>query len=240
MNFKHFTRVMTVAGALLLSVAPTFAATRPRAFAPVPDVTVTGKVVDAATGAVLADAQVANGTRTATTGADGSFSIKVQGGRPTVLTVTRWGYDNGTQTITPGNGAISFSLLPRAVITVKDTSGTTYSLDYDQATFAYLIPLSGYARSDSGNFCTPGGVAFTPNKSEIAKIIGPATLTTDASCCHFGPTLGIDVQLKDGQTRHAIFVDACFGNEVDFISRDRNTGQFVYLSFANIAEITFP
>ena len=45
---------------------------------------------------------------------------------------------------------------------------------------------------------------------------------------------------RSGQKTQAYFNDSCFGNEVDFIGRERSSGQYLYFNFTNIAEIDFP
>jgi hypothetical protein len=50
----------------------------------------------------------------------------------------------------------------------------------------------------------------------------------------------VNVEMKSGETSQVYFNDSCFGNEVDFIGRERSTGQWLYFNFTNIAEIDFP
>jgi len=46
--------------------------------------------------------------------------------------------------------------------------------------------------------------------------------------------------LKSGQKSQVYMIDSCYDSELDFIGRERSTGQWMYLNFNNIAEIDFP
>ena len=123
---------------------------------------------------------------------------------------------------------------------MKLTNGETHILDLGTSQFAFLITFSGYARYDNGNFCKPDGSTFAPGKTEIAKIIGPATPVNFSTCCTLGPVMTLNVELKTGEKSQVYFNDSCQGNEVDFLGRELSTGVFNYFNFANIAEIDFP
>jgi hypothetical protein len=123
-------------------------------------------------------------------------------------------------------------------VTVKLTSGETHVLDLGTSQFAYYIVFSGYAGGNP-NFCKPDGSQFTPAKTDIAKVIGPAALADSPACCSRGQVMAVTVELKSGDRTQAFFNDSCFGNEVDFLGRERSTGQFVYYKFTDIAEIDF-
>lgn len=230
--------------ALVLLTTPLSAAQRRRvASAAAPDelVVVTGTVLDSASGAPVFQAQVVNETRTVTADSQGRFSIKVPTNRNTTITAQRWGYNASSQTVKiAGTTALEFRLGPKATITLKEVDGTTHTLDYETSQFAYLIPFSGYAKYDTGNFCKSDGSKWEPGKDEFKRIIGPATSSTFSACCTLGPVMSAQVEMKNGENTRVYFNDSCFGNEVDFISRDRTTGQFVYYNFAKIAEIVFP
>jgi hypothetical protein len=51
--------------------------------------------------------------------------------------------------------------------------------------------------------------------------------------------MAVTVEMKSGERTQAFFVDSCFGNEVDFIGRERSTGQYLYLRFTDITELVF-
>ena len=46
--------------------------------------------------------------------------------------------------------------------------------------------------------------------------------------------------MKSGEKSHVFFNDSCFGNEVDFLGREKSTGTYLYFRFTDIAEIDFP
>jgi hypothetical protein len=202
---------------------------------------VTGTVVDSATGVPVFQAQVVNESRTVTADSQGKFSIKVPTNRTTSLTAQRWGYNPSSQSIKiAGSSTLDFRLAPKPTITIRETDGSVHTLDYEASQFAYLIPFSGYAKFDVGSFCRPDGSKWEPAKDEFKRIIGPATSSTFSACCTLGPVMSLDVEMKNGVQTRVYFNDSCFGNEVDFVSRDRSNGQFVYYNFAKIAELVFP
>ncbi|MCU1231749.1 MAG: hypothetical protein JWO97_4633 [Acidobacteria bacterium] len=224
--------------------APLSAATRRRVVlqaAPDELIVITGTVLDSASNAPVFQAQVVNEGRTVTADSQGRYSIKVPLNRNTTLTAQRWGYTAASQTIkVSGTTAIELRLAPKPTITLRESDGSTHILDYETSQFAYLIPFSGYAKFDAGNFCKPDGSKWEPAKDEFKRIIGPAISSTYSACCTLGPVMSLRVEMKSGESTLVYFNDSCFGNEVDFVSRDRTTGQFVYYNFAKIEEIVFP
>jgi len=234
----------TLAASLLVSCAPLLAANKEHAVTPMQNVTISGVVRDA-NGAPVAGAIVHSGTfysnRNGTT-PDGKYSLTVPGGRPTLITIDDFAFESVTVAITPTKDAKVDFTLPksRPSVTVKLTNGETHILDLGTSQFAFLITFSGYARYDNGNFCKPDGSTFAPGKTEIAKIIGPATPVNFSTCCTLGPVMTLNVELKTGEKSQVYFNDSCQGNEVDFLGRELSTGVFNYFNFANIAEIDFP
>ena len=112
--------------------------------------------------------------------------------------------------------------------------------DIDTAQFAYLIPFSGYVRSDAGNFCKDDGTSITPDKHAIKRVIGPAVPVDNSACCKIGPIFKAQVEMKTGEKFTVYFNDSCFGNEVDFLGREKSSGNYQYFKFADIAEVDFP
>ncbi|HEY6843866.1 MAG TPA: carboxypeptidase-like regulatory domain-containing protein [Thermoanaerobaculia bacterium] len=232
---------------ILIATLPLSAQTRGRAVEKTPaTVTVSGVVRDAS-GAPVAGAIVHSGTYFSNgngTLADGKYSLALPVGRPALITVDDFAFDPVTVTFTPnksGTNTLDVQMTkPRPALTVKLTSGETHTLDLGTSQFGYYIPLSGYARFDNANWCKPDGSAFAPSKDEIAKITGPATATNFSACCTRGPVMTANVEMKSGDKSQIYFNDSCFGSEVDFIGRERSTGQWMYFNFANIAEIDFP
>src|SRR5260221_12098522 len=230
---------------LLLIVAiaaPLSAATSKRhLISPLPQVTVNGTVTDSATGKPVKNVQIANGIVFTFTDDAGTYSIKLPGGRPTLLTATYFAYKPFTKTVTPAAGAtFDFSLSPNPSIFVKTTAGETVNLYYGTSKFAYIVVFIGYVVDNSANLCKPDGTAWAPNKSEFNKILGPAQDANFSPCCTKGPVTTVNVEMKTGEKTAVYFNDSCFGNEADFLGRERSTGSFRYFAFKDIAEIDFP
>jgi len=209
-----------------------------------PLVTISGVVRDSVTGTPVAVAVVHSGSaffdRNNGTKADGAFILTVPAGRPILISAEQFSYEPQTKTVVVTAGmTVDFSLTPRATATVKLTSGVTHVLGLDSSTFAYVIPFSGYAKFDNANFCKTDGSAFAPSKNDISKIIGPPTSVNFGPCCASGPILSINVEMKSGEKMLVYFTDNCGDTEVDFIGRERSTGQFIFTNFVDIAEIDF-
>ncbi|HEV2721530.1 MAG TPA: carboxypeptidase-like regulatory domain-containing protein [Thermoanaerobaculia bacterium] len=242
-------RSAVAAVAILITLFPLAAqSVRRRAAVPPSGITVTltGIISDAATGQPLANAQVTAGGRpSAFTAADGKYTIQIPKNVNTAVTASQFAYNSSTVAVFGRDGATAnFSLTTKPVVTVKLTAPQngkdTYILDIDSAQFAYLIPFSGYARSDNGNFCKDDGTSITPNKKDIKRVIGPATSVTVGACCTLGPVMKAQLELKSGEALTVYFNDSCFGNEVDFLGREKSSGVFQYFKFTDIAEVDFP
>lgn len=204
--------------------------------------TVTGTVVDLDTGAPVAFATIDAQVRRTTTDGNGRFTIKASFPKSFELVVRRTGYEDSTQTvtITGSETVVTARLKSRPTIRLRNTAGTTYEFDYETAQFAFMVPLSGYIRSDAGNFCRGNGEAYAPDKSTLRRVIGPAVLTDSSACCPNNRPLQSEVETKSGERFAVVYVDSCLGTEVDFIGRDHVTGQYVYTKMQDVAEIIFP
>lgn len=205
-----------------------------------PTATLTGTVIDNATGGALAEVNVSQAGRSGRTDAQGHFTIKIPIGVNTVLQFTRVGYETSQVTVNiNGDTAQTFKLTPKATVHVRMTNGQAYDLDTETVEFGYVAPFSGYIKDTKLNLCKAGGESFQPDRADIKKITTGTTLT-DATCCSSGPIPAINVELKAGGTTTAGFTDACFGYKVDIIAQSHTTSQPVYLHFADVAEVTFP
>jgi hypothetical protein len=205
------------------------------------EVAISGFVRDAA-GTPVAGVLVHSGTRFSSgTGTDGKYTLTLPANRPTLITAEYFAFEPATVTFTPTRGATLDITLskPRPAVAVKLTNGETHVLDLATSTFAYYIPFSGYARFDNANFCKPDGSAFAPAKTEFARIVGPATAVNFSPCCSRGAVMTVNVEMKSGEKSQVYFNDSCFGGEVDFIGRERSTGQWQYYNFVNVAQIDF-
>src|SRR5258708_14322429 len=235
-------RAAAVLSLIAATAAPLTAATTKRHIAgPLPDILVPGPATDAGTGKPVKNVGVANGVLRSLTNDAGVYSIKLPVGRPTLLTATYFAYKPLTKTVTPAAGVTSdFALSPNPSIFVKTSAGETVDLDYDTSKFAYLEGFIGYVKDDNAHFCKPDRTTWAPNKSEFNKVLGPAQNVNFSPCCTLGPITTVNVEMKSGEKTAVYFNDSCFGYEVDFLGRERSTGNFRNFAFKNIAEIDFP
>jgi hypothetical protein len=234
-----------VAIALFAAAVPSFAQKRravqhPGPPGPAAPVTVTGTVVDAVTGQPIFAANVRILNRSDNTDRTGKFRVINQIYGSSTITVGRTGYVTATQPITPGTHDVTFRLEPTPTIKLRLTNGTQYDIDFESAEFGYVPPFGSYNKSDKDDFCKPNGQQVTINRTEIARIIGPAVSETNSACCPDQPLQKINVVLKSGETTPLYFVDSCLGYSIDFIGRDHVKGDVVYTKFINVAEIVFP
>jgi len=256
--------VMKITAAVLavFVAGSAFAATRSHAVRPVADAVYSASVVDVTNNRPVIDAEVTSGTRTARTDARGAFSIVLPAGRPESLTIRRSGYDDLVIIVTlavPASGlppivspavpppvpsppapATPVGMTPRKPVTVKMSNGQTVILDDDSIRFAYIIPFSSPVTSETATFCRKDGTAFNPDRTEFVRIVGPATATASEACCKLGGVLAVNVEMKNGDKSQVFFSDSCFGYDVVLVGRERDSAQFLYLKFSEIASAEFP
>ena len=239
----HFTRIAVSISAVTLLSFSALAATPRRHASPAPyNVKITSVVIDATTDKPIAavDVSIVNSKTKVPTDAEGKFSMTALGGFSVGVEASRSGYTSQTKTISATHDTtVSFTLTPTATATVREVNGTTTHVDAESIKLAYLVPFSGYVSSTTGNFCLADGNVTHPDISEISKLIGPATPQSVSKCCNF-PIMSMQVLFKNGQTQTVYFADSCFGNEVDILGREHNSGQFVYFNLTNVAEVTLP
>jgi hypothetical protein len=131
-------------------------------------------------------------------------------------------------------------LTGRSPVSVRLTSGATTLLDAETVQFAYVLPFATPEGSNAASFCRADGTASSPDRSDFAQIIGPAKKATSAACCNLGPVLTVDVKMKSGEMATVSFADSCFGYDIVLAGRDRQTAEYVYFKFTDIALVTFP
>jgi len=242
-----------IAAATLFAATSLFA--HVHAVRPVAEGVYSGTVVDATTSKPVIEAEVTSGSRTVKTNAIGLFNLVIITGRPVAITIHRSGYEDlplTTTLPTPSAPEVSpvvpapplpvtpLALTPKATVVVKTTNGTTMRLDADTVQFAYVIPFSNPATSTVASVCHTDGTADDIDRSELARIIGPAVSTTNAACCKLGPALAIDFEMKTGEKEHVLLTDSCFGYDCIFTGRDHDSAQYVQVKFTDVASIDFP
>ncbi len=251
----------------LLAAVPAPSATK-RAVKPLTLVPFSYTLYDSTTQQPVIGAEVRSGSEFAISDSTGNFTLKVPLNRPTSVTVHRTGYDDLTFNVLmpysgvsipvsfpvpsgpvitypsdapPQNATNGVSLKPETPVSVRLTSGQTVHLDADSVQFAYVLPFETPQGANNASFCRPDGSSWSPDRSEFSQIIGPATTVTNQACCKLGPMLGVNVKLKGtGLAIPVAFADSCFGYDIDFVGRDHESAQYVYLNFKDIALITFP
>ncbi len=248
-SIRNHSKLLITLLALLIAV-PSFAiVSRPRRRAtlpvelPVLDSNFNAHLSDITNGMPVASADiVVEGTTITSSDKNGDFKLLTSNGRHFILTAQRSGYLPVTTELTGKTGTQTFELKmqPTQVISLRDTNNVVHLIDIESAQFAYLIPFSGYARSNAASFCKVDGSTINPDRTSFHRIVGPANSVTSGACCTLGPVLQLNIELKSGETETVNFVDSCFGNEVDFVGRDHVSGDFSYYNFAKVAEIIFP
>lgn len=203
---------------------------------------VTGVITDQATGQPILGATVSGeGQKSTPTDATGHYGLWLTRGHVVALTADHFAYNSATQSVTVTDRVtLNFALTGKPAVTVKLVNGETHILDYATSQFAYVITFSGYVRGDAANICKNDGTTATPDKSTVSKVIGPGVSVNQPACCTIGPLVQVNFQMKDGTSFPANFIDSCYGYNVDFLGRERSTGNFLYFHWTDIAEVDFP
>ena len=206
--------------------------------------TVTGKVLDAVTGAPVVGATVSWHHAATSTNAAGEFRLRNIYGYGGVIDIdiARSGYVAQRAEITSsGDHTLDFRLQPTPTVRVQRVNGTVHDIDFESIEFGYAVAFLGYVKEASEQFCRPDGSTVELHRSQIKKITGPATLVTHAPCCASTQVLKVNVELKSGGAGDYYFTDSCNNpNKMDLIGRDHVSGQFHYIRFEELAEVVFP
>ena len=205
--------------------------------------TVSGTVLDSATGQPVRHAEVTIGSKSDRTDSAGKYRIR----NVSVFAVTmdvvveRSGYQSKTMAITTsGEHVVDFRLVSLPTVSVKTTDAVTRQIDFETIRFGYTLPFAGYVAAESEDFCKPDGTAIVVDRSEMKKITGPATKADVSACCTEGQVLEVRLELKTNEVTDVTFVDSCNGYNIDLIGRNHTTGEYEYLHFTDITEIVFP
>lgn len=242
MNSIKTSRFAAVILALLVLSVPAHADKR-RAVGHNPSVsgTISGTVLDNVTGQPVRSAKVTIEPKSDTTDSNGKYSIRgvVVNGTVTVL-AERSGYASKSVTISNGAQTVDFRLDPLPTVTVRTTDGITRQIDFDSIKFGYTLPFAGYVDQEYEDFCKTDGSAIKIDRTEMKRLIGPATSVQATGCCAESNVLKIRAELKSGEAMDVHFVDSCQGYVVDLIGRNHVTGKYEYLKFTEVAEVIFP
>lgn len=188
------------------------------------------------TGAVTYAGQTFN------TDPNGHVAISLPVGKPSILSIEHPAFLPSSQTITAQvGGRYDLTLTGKPSVTIKlKNDANPHIVDIGTAQFSYAPAFSSNINTDKGNFCKEDGTDFTPDKTEFARIVGPATPANAPQCCQFGSVLSANAEMKSGAKLLVYFKDNCSGNEVYFVGREKATGRFQYFRFTDIAEVDFP
>lgn len=205
---------------------------------------ISGTVLDEVTGLPVIGARVHAGNRSDTTDSLGKFSLKNVTSYHSLFAVetSRSGYATRIVNLnTGGTQVLTVRVQPAPTVHVRKADNVTYDIDFDSITFGYPVVFSGYNAATFEDFCRANGTAIVVDRSEIHRIVGPATLVTQASCCAARQVLKVNVELKSGETTDLFFTDSCLGvSSIDLIARNHVTGKVEYTPFTAISEIVFP
>lgn len=246
MNSVNSFRFAVAVLALLLTPMSAEAAGKRRAVGVNPpplNATISGTVLDNVTGQPVRSAKVTAGEKSDTTDAAGKYLIRnvVADGSGITVKAERSGYASKTATLTAGGAqTVDFRLDPTPTVTVRTTDGVTRQLDFESIRFGYTLPFAGYVDAEHENFCKPDGTAIEVDKSQMKRLIGPATSVQATACCTQTNVLRIRLELKSGEATDVHFVDTCQGYAVDLIGRNHVTGKYEYMRFTDVAEVVFP
>jgi len=231
---------------IALAAIPAMAqASRRRAVSPTnglgPTVKILFTVKDASNGVAVAAATVTYAGQSQITNGNGQASLNLPVGKAAVVAVDHPAFAPFTQTITAqASGTFELNLTEKASVTIKTKTNETHIVDIGTAQFANAAVFSNPVRTDKANFCKEDGTDFAPDKTEFTRILGPAVPATATQCCQFGSVMSANVEMKSGAHLKVYFKDSCSGNEVDFVGREKATGQYTYFRFTDINEIDFP
>jgi len=231
---------------IALAAIPAMAqASRRRAVSPTNGLGPTTKVLftvkDASNGVPVVSATITYAGQSQITNGNGQASLSLPVGKPALVAVDHPAFAPFTQTVTAQtNGSLDLNLTGKASVTIKTKNNETHVVDIGTAQFANAAVFSNPVRTDKANFCKEDGTDFAPDKTEFTRILGPAVPATATQCCQFGSVMSANVEMKSGAHLKVYFKDSCSGNEVDFVGREKATGQYTYFRFTDINEIDFP
>lgn len=201
----------------------------------------TGRALDALTGApvfaveIRAVGRIADGDRT------GTFRFTGLTPGPTAFVFSRWGYETVRMTlnIQPGTNSHEVLMTPRPTVAFVDHTEAVFSLDHDSTRFTYRGALSGFVELNPLEICLADGSAAMARGNEVATFQVTGPLVQNSICCQNADAVPVSVMLKNGEQIDG-FVPLCRYYAIDFVGRDRATGDWVYTRLQDIVRIDFP
>jgi hypothetical protein len=212
-----------------------------------PEATLAASVRDAVSDlpVINADVQANYGTvtRFTRTNQNGSFTLdKMPLGVSFNLVISRDGYETFTTSKVLGVATVvdRFQMAPRPTVQIKTASGAVHQVASNTIEFGYIVPFSGFTKDRKPSMCKADGTPFAPDRDEIKRLVGPATLVSNARCCDRGPAMAVTLELRSGETTQAFFTDSCFGYAMLVVGLDQRKGTQVDVKLTDVTEIVFP
>jgi hypothetical protein len=238
-------RISACALAALMAIPAVAQTPRRRAVSPTGQTGATTQIVITAkdsNGVAVEAGAVSFGGQTLNTNANGQVALTLPIGKPSLISIEHPAFLPFSQAITAQvGGKYDVTLTGKPSVTIKlKNDANPRIVDIGTAQFSYAPAFSSNINTDKGNFCKEDGSDFAPDKTEFARILGPATPANAPQCCQFGSVLSANAEMKTGAKFLVYFKDNCSGNEVYFVGREKATGHYQYYKFTDIAEIDFP
>lgn len=205
-------------------------------------VILTGHVYDSTRDAPVVGATVKEGRFNTVTNAQGQYSLSGIDGGTVTLTVERWGYETATVQLQlhPGANTSDIAMVSLPEVLVTTASGTS-RLDLGSVKFGYIVAFVGAVVNPTLDVCTSDGTTRTLEKSEIARIDGPATRVAGGACCQAGQHAEmVHITLKDSTVIDALLTNSCSGYDINIGGLDKETLGTHYIRFQDATSVVFP
>lgn len=205
-------------------------------------VVLTGRVYDSTRSDPVVSAKVSEGQFSTLTNSQGQYSLSGIDGGTVTITVERWGYETATLQLQLDPGAnthdIAMVSLPEVLVT---TASGTSRLDLSSVEFGYLVPFVGAVLNPTLDTCTSDGTTRTLEKSDIARIDGPATRVAAGPCCHATQQAEmVHITLKDSTVIEALLPTSCAPYDMNIVGLDKGTLATHFLRLKDATSIVFP
>lgn len=204
--------------------------------------TLSGTVVNDAGGGALEGATVTISGASATTDAQGKFSLAGLRAGSAKLITSRFGYgiDTRTITLTPGANSLTIRLRQSGATVITTTDGATHQVDGASTEFGYVVTFVGYTKYPHLNVCRTGSEQIRIDRGDIKAIIGPAVAAGANDCCGRNGGQKLRILLRSGEEFDAVLYDTCRGYTLDVITILRSDSTPLYVPLSRVSRIEFP
>lgn len=239
--FFRAARLSTLLASILLLAAPLAAQVRQRPvkLGQTTSVTLTGRVLDAVSGAGVKDALIhIDGQLVATTAEDGTFAA--EGVRPGshAITAERWGYQPLQIDASVAAGVpIELRLQPGRIASVKKKDGSTVPLDFDLLRFGYFVAFVGWRTDPWLDLCQGDGSNVVVPTSEMKTIVIVGKRTDNTECCKLTPGLLVRITKTDDTVVEGTIKSSCEDFRNFATSRNRTSGATESIDLEQVSQI---